>query len=286
LSASVTSLATRGVPPGAVRVASELTETPADLVVGRVLPVRAELADLLPLGGLRRGSTISVRGSNSLLLALLATATTDGSWAAVVGMPSLGLLAASELGVALHRLALVPRPGAELVSVVAALLDGMDLVVVNAEGLGRSGRRGNEWARRLSARARHRGAVLIARGSWPGADLELTCPELRWSGLGNGYGYLAKGELLISVQGRGAAARPRQRVVVLPNAAGPNPASPASRVPVWVDPTQEGQVWEEAPVGGSIGDGSIRVSGDGSMPVDPASVNPAPARELSSAAVG
>ncbi len=236
MSASVTSLAMRGVPPGAVRVASELTERPADLVVGRVLPVRAELVDLFPLGGLRRGSTISVRGSNSLLLALLATATAQGSWAAVVGMPNLGLLAASELGVALPRLALVPRPGTQLVSVVAALLDGMDLVVVNAEGLAGSGRRGTEWARRLSARAQHRGAVLVARGEWPGAELELSCPELRWSGLGNGYGYLAKGEILISVRGRGAAARPKQRVVVLPSAAGPNPASPASAAPIWTDP--------------------------------------------------
>ncbi len=233
MSASVTSLATRGVPPGAVRVASELTEAPADLAVGRVLPVHAELADLLPLGGLRRGSTISVRGSNSLLLALLATATSNGSWAAVVGVPELGLAAAEEFGVVPQRLAVVPAPGAELVSVVAAMLDGMDLVVVGAAGLGRLGKRGNELAKRLSARARHRGAVLIASGAWPGVDLELSCTEMRWSGLGDGYGYLAEGTLVISATGRGAAARSRQRAVVLPCAAGPNPANPNSATPIW-----------------------------------------------------
>lgn len=247
MSASVTSLATRGVPPGAVRVASELTEAPADLAVGRVLPVRAELADLLPLGGLRRGSTISVRGSNSLLLALLATATTSGSWAAVVGLPDLGLVAAAELGVALQRLAVVPKPGAELVSVVAALLDGMDLVVVNAAGLGRAGRRGSELAKRLSARARHRGAVLISAGEWPGADLELSCTELRWSGLRMGRGYLAEGELVISATGRGAATRYREHSAVLPCAAGTNPANPNSAAPTWTGPA--GSVVEEwAPV--------------------------------------
>lgn len=239
MSASVTSLATRGVPPGAVRVASELTDAPADLAVGRVLPVRAELADLLPLGGLRRGSTISVRGSNSLLLALLATATTSGSWAAVVGLPDLGLLAAAELGVALQRLAVVPRPGAELVSVVAAMLDGMDLVVVNAAGLSRAGRRGGDLAKRLSARARHRGAVLIAAGAWPGADLELSCTELRWFGLGDGHGYLSEGELVISATGRGVAARSRECTAVLPCAAGQNPANPGSAAPTWTGPLAE-----------------------------------------------
>ena len=247
MSASVTSLTTRGVPPGAVRVASELTEAPADLAVGRVLPVRAELADLLPLGGLRRGSTISVRGSNSLLLALLATATTSGSWAAVVGLPDLGLVAAAELGVELQRLAVVPKPGAELVPVVAALLDGMDLVVVNAAGLSRAGRRGGELAKRLSARARHRGAVLISAGEWPGADLELSCTQLRWSGLRMGRGYLAEGELVISATGRGAATRYREHLAVLPCAAGTNPANPNSAAPTWTGPV--GSVVEEwAPV--------------------------------------
>ncbi|HEX4222041.1 MAG TPA: hypothetical protein VHZ97_06755 [Pseudonocardiaceae bacterium] len=238
MSASVTSLATRGVPPGAVRVASELTEAPADLAVGRLLPVRAELAELLPLGGLRRGSTISVRGSNSLLHALLATATTRGSWAGVVGLPDLGLLAAAELGVALQRLAVAPRPGGQLVSVVSAMLDGMDLVVVDAAGLGRAGRRGGDLAKRLSARARHRGAVLIAAGAWPGADLELSCTELRWFGLGDGRGYLAEGQLVISATGRGVAARRRERTVVLPCAAGSNPANPNSAAPTWTGPVQ------------------------------------------------
>ena len=196
------------------------------------MPVRAELADLLPLGGLRRGSTISVRGSNSLLLALLATATSSGSWAAVIGLPELGLTAAEEFGVVPQRLAVVPKPGAELVSVVAAMLDGMDLVVVGAAGLGRLGRRGNELAKRLSVRARHRGAVLIAAGGvWPGVDLELSCTEMHWFGLGEGHGYLAEGELEIAATGRGAAARSREITAVLPCAAGANVANPNSATP-------------------------------------------------------
>ncbi|XVS63841.1 hypothetical protein ACQPYE_37255 [Actinosynnema sp. CA-299493] len=139
-----------------VGAAGELTEAPV-----RALPVRGELAGLLPWGGLRRGSTVSVRGSTSLLFALMAAATAEGCWAAVIGLPGCGALAAAESGVAVHRLALVPRPGrdqGEVEKTVAALLDGFDLVVPVTPAT----------SRKLSARARHRKAVLLPfTVSWP-----------------------------------------------------------------------------------------------------------------------
>lgn len=179
--------------------------------VGQVLPVRAGLARLLPHGGLRRGSTVVVRGSVTVLLALLAEATAEGSWAAVVGMPDLGVVAAAELGVELSRLALVPAPGADLGAVVAALLDGIDLVVVASAGMRPT------LARRLSARARHRESVLLTPHSWPGADLELECTASAWSGLGMGHGHLTARDLTVTVQGRGCADRPSGTRVTLPD---------------------------------------------------------------------
>jgi hypothetical protein len=65
----------------------------------------------------------------------------------------------------------------------------------------------------------------------------LSCTELRWLGLGEGRGYLAEGELVISATGRGAAARYQERTVVLPCAAGPNPANPNSTAPTWTGST-------------------------------------------------
>ena len=59
-----------------------------------VLPVPAALAELLPHGGLVRGTVISVSGAGSLLLGLLAEVTRSGRHAAVIGVPRLGLLAA------------------------------------------------------------------------------------------------------------------------------------------------------------------------------------------------
>ncbi|WP_230425484.1 hypothetical protein [Prauserella cavernicola] len=178
---------------------------------GRVLPVLPALAGLLPWGGLRRGSTVAVHGSTSLLLALLAEATSSGSWAAVVGVPRVGLSAARELGVEVSRLALVPRPGADFASATAALLDGVDLVVAGPPG--RFG--GTQTARRLAARARHRGAVLLSLGPWPGAEVELRCAPVSWSGLEEGHGYLREREVAVEVGGRGAAARPVRTSLLL-----------------------------------------------------------------------
>lgn len=201
--------------PGVSTASGVATAAEHAQVTGRVLPVLPELAELLPSSGLRRGSTIAVHGSTSLLLALLAEATASGSWAAAVGLPDLGLVAAGELGVEVSRLALVPRPGVEFASVTAALLDGMDLVVVDP-----SDKLAPRVARRLSARARHRGAVLLSRGAWPGAEVALHCEGGRWTGLATGSGYLRARQVAVHTGGRGAAARPVRAELMLPGQAG------------------------------------------------------------------
>ncbi|WP_086842544.1 hypothetical protein [Amycolatopsis kentuckyensis] len=198
--------------PG-VRTAAQLSEP--------TLTVLPELAGLLPGGGLRRGSTVSVRGATSLVLALLAEATRNGSWAAVTGLPELGLAAAAELGVDLERLALVPDPGAELVAVLSALVDGFDLVV-----LGRAVPVQPQTARRLAGRVRNRGTVLLTAGAWPGADVELKVSGRRWHGLTqDGHGHLRARKVLATSTGRGAAARPLSVGLWLP---GPEGAPAAS----------------------------------------------------------
>src|SRR5581483_1850098 len=85
------------------------------------------LRPILP-DGLRRGTTVTVAGSISLLLAVIGSASADGSWAALVGFPRLSAEAADEYGIALDRLALVPAPGTGWTTAVGALLDAVDLV--------------------------------------------------------------------------------------------------------------------------------------------------------------
>lgn len=187
---------------------------------GRVLPVVAPLAALLPGGGLRRGATVAVTGpagATSLMLALLAEASARGAWAGVVGRPDLGLVAAAEAGIMLRRLALVPYPGADLVAVTAALLDGLDLVAV----AGRVQHGGDR--KRLAARARQQGAVLLALGSWPGADLELVCEQGRWRGVDavqGDVGRLTAREVRVHLRGRGIAPAGHGARLLLPGPAG------------------------------------------------------------------
>jgi hypothetical protein len=127
-------------------------------------------------------------------------------------------VAAAEIGIALDRLALVPHPGPEWPSVVAALLDGVDVVVAAPIGPIAA-----SLASRLAARARQRGSVLVPYGQWSGADVVLETVGGGWQGLGRGRGRLRRRELVISARGRGSAARPRQVTVWLPRAAQPEP---------------------------------------------------------------
>lgn len=183
---------------------------------GRVLPVTGSMARLLPAGGLRRGSTVALGagpGITSLLFALLARASAGGGWVGVVGRPGLGLVAATEAGLLLERVALVPYPGRDLVAVTAALLDGLDIVAV--AGAERAGVRAAD-RQRLAARARQRGAVLLALGPWPGADVELSCADAQWQGLGAGAGRLCARRLRVRLHGRGIASAGRSARLLLP----------------------------------------------------------------------
>lgn len=186
----------------------------------RVLPVLPELRPLLPSGGLRRGATIAaVPGTAlaaSLLLALLAAASEAGSWCAVVGVPTLNAIAAAEMGIALDRLALVPRPGQEWATTVAALLDGLDVVVAAPQGPVTA-----SVSTRLAARARQRGSVLVPYGQWRGADLSIEAVRGNWHGLGLGRGRLRWREATLRAWGKGSAAVPREVSLWLP---GPPPS--------------------------------------------------------------
>jgi hypothetical protein len=189
----------------------------------RTLPVSPALADLLP-DGLRRGSTVGVAGpgARSLALALIAEATATGSWAAVVGDPDLGLAAAAEVGVALAHLAVVdlsgPTASRQWGAVVSALVGGLDLVLVAPRRQVRAAD-----ARRLAARARERGSVLIRIGDapWPDRpDLELALGGATWEGPEDGYGRLRCRRAEVVATGRGRNARERRVLLLLPDARG------------------------------------------------------------------
>ncbi|HRW38543.1 MAG: hypothetical protein KDB04_01270 [Acidimicrobiales bacterium] len=192
---------------------------PLSAAAERVLPVPEALAGLLPLGGLGRGTTVATAGSaaSSLALALAGPATMAGSWCAIVGVADLGLLAAAELGVDLGRTLVVADPGpAGWAPTVASLLDAVEVVLV------RPGHAITPTTRRrLVARARDRGSVLVHVGGrvtvWAEApDLTVTAGASRWEGIGEGHGRLRARQVEVAVAGRRGADRPRRASLWLP----------------------------------------------------------------------
>jgi hypothetical protein len=228
---------------------------PVTLARDQVVAVLAGLRGVMPEGGLPRGSTVVVDGAGaatSLALAVAAGPSAAGGWVAVVGRDDLGLAAAIEMGLVLERLALVAEPPPDQwATVVAALIGAVDVVVVAPPRRVRAAD-----ARRLAARARERGTVLIqadpiradpvradpvrdvagrdvagrgsgsrdvvgrgsgSRASSLEADLRLTVVATHWQGLGVGHGHLQARRLTVEATGRRRAARPRRAELWLPD---------------------------------------------------------------------
>jgi hypothetical protein len=169
----------------------EGTETAADLAArlevrgsagAGVHRVHAALAGLFPARGLERGRIYAVRGSATIsaVYALVAEATREGAWFAMVDMPRAGLVAADEHGIAMHRVVSVSVPrevdAGAWSKLAGAIVDGFDLVACSLP------RCGTADARRLAARVRASGAVLFVVGN-PGAvdiDATVSVATRRW----------------------------------------------------------------------------------------------------------
>ncbi|WP_419150618.1 hypothetical protein [Nocardia vinacea] len=184
--------------PGRGEAAAERIPHAAELR-REALAVPPALAELLPDGGLVKGSVVAYSGASSLLAGLLAAVTEGGGHAAVVGVPRLGLLAAVEMGAQLQRLAVVADPGPDPVEVAAVLLDGLDLVVLGLAGAAVAPSR----TRVIAARARSKGATLVVTdGRWPNPSLRVDTRIAGYGGLGAGRGRLRSLRLEVAVRGK------------------------------------------------------------------------------------
>lgn len=185
----------------------------------RTLPVPEAFVDLLPHRGLQRGSLVATGGvaATSLALALAGPVTRSGAWVGVVGLDAVGLLAAAELGVDLERVLLIADPGpARWAATVAALTDAVDLVLARPPAPVAT-----SIQRRLSARCRERGSVMLQVGGAPGLwatapDLVVSAGASEWQGVGSGHGHLRARRVEVSVDGRRGADRPRRASLWLP----------------------------------------------------------------------
>jgi hypothetical protein len=193
-----------------------------DVVAGEgVLPVLPALQELLPSGGLVRGSVVTTGDWGLLSLALAAGASAAGAWCAIAGMPAVGVRAATDAGLDPDRLVLVAEPGRSWPQVVASLLDGFDIVLLCLEQPPSA-----QLRRKLEAAARRYGSVLLVAGDWPGAHARLLVAEQRWTGIDAGHGRLQARRARVVSSGRGAGERQRSCWLWLP---GPDGAVTSAR---------------------------------------------------------
>src|SRR5215469_12185689 len=183
-----------------------------DVLTGEgLLPVLPALRELLPGGGLQRGSVVTSGDWGLLPLALAAEAVSGGAWCAIVGVPAAGVRAAVEAGLDPERVLLVAEPGPGWAQVVASLLDGFDIVLLRPPDQPSA-----QLRRKLEAAARRYGSVLVIAGDWPGAQSRLLVADAEWTGIGAGHGRLRARRAQVSASGRGAGERPRSAWLWLP----------------------------------------------------------------------
>ena len=198
-----------GLPSGLMTLAERVA--PLALAGERTLPVSEAFAELFPERGLVRGRALACSGpaATSLALALAAPAVAAGSWLATSDVPTIGLDAASEFGIALERVVAVRADAARWPDVVAAAADGFDLLIarVPAEA-------SPSAMRKVATRLRQRDAVMLVLGD-PGplsCDGVLHADGAEWVGLGDGHGHLQERRLVVEASGRRLHGRRRCRL--------------------------------------------------------------------------
>jgi hypothetical protein len=192
---------------------------PLALTRERTLPVAEDLAELFVERGLVRGRSFACSGpaATSLALALAAPAVATGSWLAAIDVPTIGLDAASEFGVALERVVAVStgeQPDQQAVrwpDVVAAAADGFDLLITKVPTTVSP-----SAVRKVATRLRQRDVVMLVLGD-PGSlscDGVLDSGAVEWTGLGNGHGHLQHRRLVVEAAGRRLHGRRRCRLAL------------------------------------------------------------------------
>jgi hypothetical protein len=206
---------------------TRLSSTRAAVVAGEhSLPVLPGLRDLLPGGGLARGSVVTVPDAGLLLLALAAGASAAGAWCALAGVQEAGVLAGVNLGICPERTLVAPHLGPNWPQVVSSLADGCEIVIVRPPAA-----LPPQSLRRMEATLRRAGGVLLVAGEWPGAQLDLRVGGREWSGLGDGHGRLRACRAEVRVRGRGAAGLERTSWLWLPaEDGGVRPAQPPAPI--------------------------------------------------------
>ena len=216
-----------GATAGKVDISALRAGIPAVMAHERLLPVHPVLAPLFGVApgepGLVRGHTVVCSGSAAMscALAVMAAPTRAGSWAGVVGLPSVGVAAAAELGVELSRTIFVAdtstssKTSSDMAAILSALIDGVEVLVLSRRVVAAVS---DGVMRKLHTRMQSRGSVLVLVGD-PGsisADVRVNASTVMWEGVGAGNGHLQRRRVNIELDAR-RRGRPTRADVWLPD---------------------------------------------------------------------
>ena len=165
------------------RLALRLAEERAGLRDSAALTVQRALP--AALSAWQGSGVLTLQGSTTVLLAALALRQGATGWCGVIGGDGLGWCAATEVGLDLNRVLTVPTSlldDASTPTVTAALLDGVDVLLIGAPV---AERLRPQHRRRLLARARERGRLILTPARWEGARILQAGPLAPDTGTGN-----------------------------------------------------------------------------------------------------
>lgn len=154
-----------------------------------VIPVDDRIAQCFPAQGIKRGSITLLKGSEgsglySLTALMIARATQEGEWVALVNLSDLGYGSFFDVGVEVSRVVVI-KDLPTAAQTTHTLLESFALVVT-AAGFNQT------QALRLSSRVRERGAAMVvverswryqrrSSGSWGGRiDMTITLENAGW----------------------------------------------------------------------------------------------------------
>jgi len=225
----------------------------------RDLSARAQSLALLPAfaalfgsRGLRCGTTVLVggaqgQGATSLALGLCAGPTRAKHWVGILNLSRASLLSASELGVALDHLVVIPHPIERVAGAASILMEACSLVLLGSDRPVSA-----HDARRLQRRAREYHCVLLvlvppipARSSsslkvagqrhWP--EIPDTLIEVTKSscvGIGHGEGHLSSRQIRVEIAYRRGPSVPKVHELFLPRAKSRLPSDGEHHAPIHV----------------------------------------------------
>ncbi|MBA2607343.1 MAG: hypothetical protein H0U92_00200 [Actinobacteria bacterium] len=202
-------------------LAGKIPQSTPVLASQRPRPVGGPYAEVFP-NGLRPGTSISVSAAHPALeaaalrnaVALAAGVVPPDGWVSVVGVSSLGVLAAVEAGLALDHLVFLEAPTTAWGSVAVAAVEAFDVVVLAVPARPRLAE-----VRRLAGRARERSTTVIATGpgaaAW-GGEARVVTSAVTWHGLGDGHGSLRSCRVTVDLDGRGSVRARRMELMLGP----------------------------------------------------------------------